>query len=119
MKQTIIAFAATTTLDNRGITTRVIKGFTPTPHVSIYDMRREEENGKKGDGVKLQPINLILTDDIPPVFAKPENYPFVIRFEPKDLGKTQGAATAYTVAAGDLEIGKLDISKVQTAPAKT
>ena len=42
------------------------------PFVSIYDMRKEEESGKKGEGVKAQPINLILTGKIPVEFSEPK-----------------------------------------------
>ena len=118
MKQTIVAVAATKTLDNKGVTVRVIKGMATQPRVSIYDMRKEEENGKKGEGLKGQPINLILTDDIPEIFLKPENYPIMVRFEPKDMGVVQGSAVALTVAPADLEVGKIDLSKVVLSPVK-
>ena len=118
MKHMIVAFAASKTLDNRGVTARVIKGIAPQPFVSIYDMRKEEENGKKGEGVKGQPINLLLTDEIPELFSKPENYPILIRFEPKDMGRAQGPAIAYTVAPADLEFGSIDLSKVVLSPLK-
>ena len=119
MKQLIVAFSATKTLDNNGVTTRTIKAMSPTPAVSIYDMRKEEERGKKGEGVKGQPVNLNLSDEIPEMFNKPENYPILIRFEPKDLGKTQGSAVSYTVAPRDLEYGKIDLSKVAFSSPKT
>ena len=119
MKQFIMALSATETLDNDGVIARAIVGVTMTPQVSIYDMRNDEKDGKKGDGSKAQGVRLILTDEIPAPLKEIANYPMWVSFTPKDIPKTQGKSIAYTVASSDLEIGRMTQDKTVIFPKKT
>ena len=118
MKQKILALAATETLDNDGVITRTITGVTLNPKVSIYDMRNDEKDGKKGDGLKAQAIRLVLTDKIPEPLKVAENYPMWVDFTPKDIPKVQGSAVAYTVSPAEIEIGKVQFDKTVIHPKK-